>query len=103
LKTLAARVEPPQRATFDAVAKDSKNSSSGATTTTTSDILVTPANAAKVCITIAWPAKGWYCLGLAVPARDPAPAQGIKPHKRASEQALAGEFLVESVMGVAPF
>ena len=30
----------------------------------------------SVCITKGWSAMGWYCLGWAVPARLPLPAQG---------------------------
>jgi hypothetical protein len=50
----------------------------GETTTTIFSSLSTDCKAAKVCITMLWPAMNSYCLGMIVPAREPEPAQGTK-------------------------
>jgi hypothetical protein len=59
-----------------------------------------PTNAASVCSTSGRPASGWYCLGWAPPARNPAPAQGSSAHSRGgAPSALAGVLRVGSVIG----
>jgi hypothetical protein len=52
--------------------------SSGAITTNTWAKRGTARRASKVCKTKARPAKAVYCLGCAVPALEPVPAQGTK-------------------------
>ena len=39
-------------------------------------------NAANVCSTMGMPSSDWYCLGWAVPAREPLPAQGNRAKQR---------------------
>ena len=69
----------------------SKKPSPGATTTSVrGDARARAAKAASVCQTIGWPATRSYCLGPAVPARLPVPAQGISAKKRAGVMCVAG-------------
>ena len=95
MSTLSARDAPPQGATtVRAAASLCSAPSPGATTTSTLAIRCTGPNAASVCRTIGAPATGWYCLGCAVPAREPVPAQGSSAKQRASPCAAAAAVLV---------
>ena len=70
----------------------------------------TAAKAAKVCITMGWPATAWYCLGPDAPEREPVPAQGIRAQIFAEEplgepldgRALAGGFFGGWLVGISP-
>jgi hypothetical protein len=81
LKTLSARVAPPQAA-IETEASGASVSSPADTTTSTRAMRGTAVNAASVWRTIGAPASVWYCLGCAVPARVPVPAQGTSARQR---------------------
>lgn len=61
----------------------------GETTTSTCCRRSTDPKAAKVCITMLWPAISSYCFGLSVPAREPEPAQGTNAKQRATGELLS--------------
>ena len=84
--TLCARVLPPQSARSKWAGQGAPwghtKSSPGESTTKPPTTRGTAPKAARVCKTRACPAMGWYCLGWAVPARLPAPAQGTRTKQR---------------------
>ena len=65
-------------ASAEVVGLRSKKPSPGATTTSVRAMRFTPAKADSVCQTMGWPPTRSYCLGPAVPARLPLPAQGMR-------------------------
>jgi hypothetical protein len=77
-------VAPPQGTTTVRWSSTFRTLSLGATTTRQPVSRATPLKAASVCSTMGCPAITWYCLGWAVPAREPLPAHGIRANRRAA-------------------